>query len=148
MDKILVTTRRAAVRRNLAAPATHGGERGFTLLETTVALLILCFALTGLASLTKSSVRTNAQARYYSAAGALAQQKIEDLRAGGYVTAYSSTANENLTETGLTSGTTLLTRSWTVANGAVAGTKTVAVTVSWTDMHGAHQVLLQSLLAQ
>ena len=123
-------------------------ERGFTLLETTIALLILCFALTGLASLTKSNIQTNAQARYYGAASALAQQKLEDLRAGGYTAAASSTSNESLNEGGETSGTTLFTRSWTVAAGALAGTKNMTATVSWTDALGAHQVQLQTVLSQ
>jgi len=97
-----------------------------------------------LTSMIKLEDKVNRQAEAMKAQ----QQKIEDLRAGGYVAASSSTTNESLTETGLVSEAALFTRSWTVANGAVAGTKSVAVTVSWTDMHGAHQVLLQSLLAQ
>ena len=123
-------------------------DRGFTLLETTVALLILCFALTGLASLTKSNIQTNAQARYYGAAAALAQQKLEDLRAGGYTAAASSTSDESLNESGETTGTTLFARNWTVAAGALAGTKTMTTTVSWTDTLGTHQVQLQTILAQ
>jgi prepilin-type N-terminal cleavage/methylation domain-containing protein len=139
---------RIALPEDFAVQVTTSSERGFTLLETTVALLILAYALTGLAALTSSNVRTNAQARYYSAAGALAQQKMEDLRAVGYTAAASSTSAESLTEIGATSGTTLFTRTWTVANGATSGTKTLSATVAWSDMHGAHQVQLQSLLAQ
>jgi type IV pilus assembly protein PilV len=121
-------------------------ERGFTLLEIAVALVIFFFALTGLAALTKSNVRANAQARYYAAAGDLAQQKLEDLRSGGYTAAASSVSNESLTEYGDTSGTTLFTRSWTVAAGALSNTKTLTVTVSWTDVLGTHQVQMTSIL--
>ena len=121
-------------------------QRGFTLLETAVALIIFFFALTGLASLTKTNVRTNAQARYHAAAGDLAQQKLEDLRAGGYTAAASSGSNESLTEYGDTTGTTLFTRSWTVAAGALSNTKTLTVTVSWTDPLGTHQVQMTSVL--
>jgi Tfp pilus assembly protein PilV len=131
-------------RSSLVVPASR--HRGFTLLETAVALVIFFFALTGLASLTKSNVRTNAQARYYAAAGDLAQQKLEDLRAGGYTAAASSASNESLNETGGTTGTTLFTRSWTVAAGALSNTKTLTVTVSWTDPLGTHQVQMTSIL--
>jgi prepilin-type N-terminal cleavage/methylation domain-containing protein len=129
----------------------HGSprnERGFTLLETTVALLLLAFALAGLASLSRSNIQTSAQARYYSAAGALAQQKLEDLRAGGYTAAASSSSAETLNETGGTTGVTLFSRSWTVAAGALAGTKVMTATVSWNDMQGAHSAQMQTVLSQ
>ena len=127
---------------------TRRRDRGFTLLETTIALMIFCFALTGIASLTKSNVQTNAQARYFGAASDLAQQKLEDLRAGGYTAAASSAANESLNEIGGATGVTLFTRSWTVAAGALANTKTLTSTVSWSDTLGTHQVQMTSILAQ
>jgi prepilin-type N-terminal cleavage/methylation domain-containing protein len=123
-------------------------EAGFTLLEMTVSLLIFAFALTGLASLTKSNIRADAQARYLAVAGDLAQQKLEDLRAGGYTAAASSTSNETLNESGGTTGTTLFTRSWTVATGSLANTKTLTATVSWTDVYGTHSVQMTSILGQ
>jgi prepilin-type N-terminal cleavage/methylation domain-containing protein len=125
---------------------TSCNDRGFTLLETAVALVILLYALTGLSSLTKSNVQSNAQARYFSAAGALAQQKLEDLRAGGYAAAASSGAAESLTETGAANG--LFSRSWTVTPGALANTENMTATVSWSDTLGAHQVQLQTILAK
>ena len=133
-------------RSSHVVPASR--ERGFTLLETAIALVLFFFALTGLAALTKSNVRTNAQARYYAAAADLAQQKLEDLRAGGYTAATSSASNESLTESGATTGTTLFTRSWTVAAGALANTKTLTATVSWTDPLGTQQVQVTSILGQ
>ena len=123
-------------------------DRGFTLLETAIALVILSFALTGLVSLTESVVQSDAQARYYSAGADLAQQKLEDLRAGGYTAAASSAADESLNESGATTGTTLFTRSWTVTAGALANTKNLTATASWTDTLGAHQVQLQTILAK
>src|SRR6266478_10203176 len=123
-------------------------DRGFTLLETAIALVILSFALTGLVSLTESVVQSDAQARYYSAGADLAQQKLEDLRAGGYTAAASWAADESLNESGATTGTTLFTRSWTVTAGALANTKNLTATASWTDTLGAHQVQLQTILAK
>ena len=134
--------------RDIAVKVMPSRNRGFTLLETGVALFILSFALTGLASLTKSNVQSNAQSRYFGAAGALAQQKLEDLRAGGYAAAASSVSAQSLTEAGGATGTTLLSRSWTVTAGALANTKNMTATVSWTDTLGAHQVQLQTILAK
>jgi prepilin-type N-terminal cleavage/methylation domain-containing protein len=123
-------------------------QRGFTLLETFVALVILGFALAGLAMLMIGNVETGREARRMTAAGALAQKKLEDLRAVGYASAASSGTAESLAETGATTGVTLFSRTWTVANGATAGTKDLTVAVAWTDNLGSHQVQLQSKVAQ
>jgi len=128
---------------------TPKNERGFTLLETAVALLLLAYSLTGLAALAKSSIQTNAQARYYSKAAHLAQQKMEDLRAGGYAALTSSVANEALTETGETTGNTMFTRNWSIlllVN--PSNMKVMTVNVSWTDTLGTHQVQLRSMQTQ
>src|SRR5438045_3729109 len=74
----------------------HTKSRGFTLLETFIALVILGFALAGLAMMTIGNMQTGLEARRFSAAGALAQQKIEDLRYTGYAGVVNSTAAEGL----------------------------------------------------
>jgi Tfp pilus assembly protein PilV len=123
-------------------------ERGYALLETLIALVILAFALAGLLMLMLSNVKTGFDARRFTAASALAQQKLEELRAAGYTAAASSTSNETLSEVGTTSGVRPFTRSWTVANVAPAGTKNVSIVVAWSDPQGSHQVQLSSILGQ
>jgi Tfp pilus assembly protein PilV len=123
-------------------------EKGYALLETFIALVILAFALAGLVMLMVGNVKAGFDARRFTAASALAQQKLEDLRAAGYAAAASSTSNETLSETGTTSGVRPFTRSWTVANGALAGTKNVSIVVAWGDQQGSHQVQLSSLFSQ
>lgn len=54
-------------------------ERGFTLIETMVAILILTIGLVGTAALMSSSVNMGAHARYMSTAALLASEKMEDL---------------------------------------------------------------------
>ena len=134
-------------RRNRPVLANAAHSSGFTLVESLIALCILAFGLAGLANLMVGSLKTGREARRFTAAGSLAQQKLEALRGAGYTSAASSASNESLTENGDSAGVTMFTRNWTVANGGTAGTKNVTVTVSWTDDLGAHQVQLQSKMA-
>jgi type II secretory pathway pseudopilin PulG len=120
---------------------------GYTLIETLVALGVLGFALAGLAMLMVGNVQTGWEARRLTAAGALAQQKIEDLRALGYTNAIGSVSEEVLAETGATTGVIPFHRTWTVT-GVDPNPKDVTVTVAWTDALGSHQVQLQSKMAK
>ena len=140
-------------------------QRGFTLLETFVELVILGFVLAGLAMMMFGNILTGREARRFSAASALAAQKMEDLRALGYTAAValgSGADATTLNETGGTTGVTPFTRCWTIADPAtaLAGTKYMTVNVVWTDdipgnapltcgiAAGGHLVQLQSKLAQ
>jgi len=143
-SRIASGRRRIALNKEIGLKLTSRRDRGFTLLETFVALVILGFSLAGLSMLMIGNFQTGREGRRFTAAGALAQQKIEDLRATGYAAAASSATTESLTETGAVSGVTIFSRSWTVANGATAGTKDVTVTLGWSDNFGSHQVQLQS----
>jgi prepilin-type N-terminal cleavage/methylation domain-containing protein len=102
-------------------------ERGFTLIEMMVSILILTIGLVGTAALMSNSVNMGAHARYVSTAALLASEKMEDLdrfpnndpnlSAGGSlaanITGYSdsvqiSTANGNINETTTANGITTL----------------------------------------
>jgi prepilin-type N-terminal cleavage/methylation domain-containing protein len=54
-------------------------QKGFTLIETMVALLVLTVALVGTASLMSTSVNSTARSHYMSTAAMLASEKLEDL---------------------------------------------------------------------
>lgn len=108
-------------------PVKRSGERGFTLIEMMVSILILTIGLVGTAALMSNSVNMGAHARYVSTAALLASEKMEDLdrfpnndpnlTAGGSlaanITGYSdsvqiSTANGNMNETTTANGVTTL----------------------------------------
>jgi prepilin-type N-terminal cleavage/methylation domain-containing protein len=59
------------------------GERGFSLLETLVAVSLLAVSVCALAQLFAIAVRATADARHASMAAALAEQKLEELRRPG-----------------------------------------------------------------
>jgi prepilin-type N-terminal cleavage/methylation domain-containing protein len=108
-------------------PLKRSRERGFTLIEMMVSILILTIGLVGTAALMSNSVNMGAHARYVSTAALLASEKMEDLdrfpnndpnlSAGGSlaanITGYSdsvqiSTANGNINETTTANGITTL----------------------------------------
>jgi type IV pilus assembly protein PilV len=102
-------------------------QRGFTLIETMVAILVLTIGLVGTAALMSQSVNMGAHARFVSTAALLASEKMEDLdrfpdndpnlAAGGSLGAdvanYSdsvqiSSNNGNINETTVSAGATTL----------------------------------------
>ncbi len=122
-----------AIERNKA--------NGFTLVETVMAICVLAVGLLGLATLQITAVNGNASSEYRTEASALIEDKIED-----YLnTPYSGITSGTITESG-TLG--IFTRvSEIVSDSPVAGTKTVTVTVSWTD-YTDHSVALRTIISQ
>ena len=113
-------------RTHAAAPA-RPGERGFTLAETAIALLIMMIASVGVVSLFSYSVKYNAGAKDRELAMAVAQKRMEWLRGIPYDATtravtyrYPTTANPaggglaKTAATGVTETTTSAGRSYTV----------------------------------
>jgi len=125
-------------------------RKGFTLIEVLAALVLLLITLLGLSSLLTTTIQANAYARRMTTATSLAQDKLEEIRNMAYTAVTTGSDSSPLTETGGTGGSgAIYTRSWTVATDSpIAGTKTVTVTVTWTDQMGPHTVQLQTIIAQ
>lgn len=144
----------------------HIRQRGFTLLEALIALVVMAFGMLAIAGLQTTLSRNSDVAKQRSEAVRLAQAKLEQLRAFDGILAASGVAFSYATgvvssaastpET-ISAGTnTTFTRTWTVrrANGLTESTpddleKWVNVTVSWTDRTGEPQrVTLNSVIAR
>ena len=116
-------------------------QKGFTLLEVLISIVILSVALLALAGLQIISIRGNSFGGTMTEAITLAKDKIEDLKrddwdnvVGGRDTPVVHRGNAQIT----------YARNWTVVQG-VNNTREVSVTVSWDN--GNHQVSMATMLA-
>ena len=76
------TGQRPARYAPASAPAGHA--RGFTLIETSIALLVLMIALLGVSSVFIYGITYNSAAHVRTVAMALAQERMEGLREGSF----------------------------------------------------------------
>jgi prepilin-type N-terminal cleavage/methylation domain-containing protein len=113
-------------------------QKGFTLLEVMISIVILSVALLALAGLQIISIRGNSFGGTMTEAVTLARDKIEDLKKDDW----SSVAMGNFADTPVVRGINYA-RNWAVQ--MVGQTKEVIVTVSWDN--GNHQVSLATALA-
>ena len=119
----------------------HHHQRGFTLIEALVSLLVLAFGLLAVAGFQVTLSRNSDVAKQRTEATRLAQEKLEQLRAFPSLTAYgsqmvSSTSGPSGTEETITTNADFK-RSWAVsAAGTVDTGRSIVVTVTWTDRAG------------
>jgi len=117
-----------------------------TVVEVMVGLGLMALAVMGLNSLAISAIRNNLSARLVDNATFLAQQKLEQIKRDGYAAATPGTTTEtNLNAAGSSGGG--YKRTTTIVAGALATTKTVTVTITYTD-NGLRQVSFVTELAQ
>ena len=113
--------------RTRGAAAARPGQRGFTLIETAIALLIMMIASAGIVSLFTYAIQYNAGAKDREMSMAVAQKRLEWLRGIPYDTTnrslayrYPTTANPTsgglaaTSASGVTETATLAGRSYTV----------------------------------
>jgi len=114
-------------------------QRGLTLIEVLIALLIATVGLLGALAMLSTLMRGSAFSRNVSEASALVQSKIEEAQSlAGVSVAPPVPANGAITESGLNAfgqvaGGGMFSRVTTWGVSADAQRRTIQVTVSWAD---------------
>src|SRR5262245_6350525 len=111
-----------------------GSERGFSLLETSIAMVVMFVAVLGSASVFAYSIRNNSGANDRELAMAVAQQKMEQLRSVSFTdSTLNATSNEGTTNSLTRAGRTYTVVTNVVDSNTVNGSPTVkTVTVKAT----------------
>jgi type IV pilus modification protein PilV len=138
-------------------PRAVNRERGFSLIEALIALLVVSFGMLAIASFQFTLARSSDLAKQRTEATRLAQQKMEQLRAYGQVDSSTATPHvvnytddvvSSTTAEVLTSNATF-SRSWIVTANASGTEKWINVMVDWVDRTNAsQQVQLFSVISK
>jgi len=105
-------------------------QKGFTLIEVLIGLLILAVGLLGVAGMQLLSVRGNSSSNHLTQASYVAQERLEFLRGLSLTEAALSTGSPHSEGTTTISGTAFV-RSYTVAS--EGSLKRITYTVTWND---------------
>jgi type IV pilus assembly protein PilV len=118
-------------------------EEGFTLIEIMIALVVMSIGLTALAAVQISAIRGNAFSKRMTTAVSIADGKMEQIKNGSYASIISESATQ------VTQSNMNFTRQVTVTNNSpLANTKTVNVTVSWSEGSKSHTVPITTIVSQ
>jgi type IV pilus assembly protein PilV len=109
------------VRHHIFSKHHRGCCRGFTLIETLIALSIFTIGILAVAALVISSINENALARMVTEATALAEDRLESVQALAY---------EDIVTDQIVDGRYTVT--WNVVeDDIIVGTKSITVVVTW-----------------
>ena len=121
-------------------------ERGFSLIEVMIALVIFSIGILAVAQLQFWNIRNNTTGNITTIATLLARQKMEELKSQADVTTLNSDADADnpIDAAGQAGG--IFTRTWTVSNPLGGSTsRHLAVTVSWSRQGQNRSVVLTSI---
>ena len=118
-------------------------QRGFTLVEVLVAIVLCAVAMVGVIALYRASTNASSFSRHTTEATVLAQAKLEQLRTQTGVVA-STTDGGVIDEMGKTGTGGIFTRTWSVVLTVATNTfHDLTVVVDWVDEGVARSVTLR-----
>ena len=115
----------------LIGPPERTGERGFTLIEVLIALLVLMVGMAGILSLQLTAMKATGFSRHATEASSLAEDKVEDLRTVPLNSARFVNGTDQVDARGIADPAGLYTRTWTITPGT--DTTIINVSVAWTE---------------
>jgi type IV pilus assembly protein PilV len=121
-------------------------NRGFTLIEVLVAMVILSVGLLGTAALITGIINNNQLSNKMSTATVLAQDKMEDIRRLEYSGMPTSDTTTTELYNSITNYSLYKRVTFTDVANPAAGMKTITVTVYWDS--DAHSVELKTILTR
>jgi type II secretion system protein I len=127
------------MRRHLAI----GSEDGFTLIEILITLVIFSVGIMALAGLQVTAIKANAFSKRMTAAIAVAEAKLEQIKD----TPYANVQSESPTQV-VAAGMNFTRQVTVTANSPVPNTKTVQVMVTWTEGSQLHTVPISTIINQ
>lgn len=134
------------MRNKVASTMRESRMSGFSLLELVIAISIFSIGLLAVAGMILTVIDGNRMSKNLTVAVNLAQNKMDSLRSASYADIADETES-NLDENEV-SGSGIFNRATSIEATSTDPTyKTVAVTVSWTDL-SARQVVVKSIIAE
>lgn len=121
-------------------------NKGFTLLEILVAILVLSIGLLGMAALTGGIIHNNKFSKELTTATILAQDQMEEIRRLGYSGTPSTDTDATEDYNSITNYPSYKRVTSTRVNNPAAGMKKATVIVCWDS--DSHSVALQTILAE
>ncbi|HTR55901.1 MAG TPA: prepilin-type N-terminal cleavage/methylation domain-containing protein [Kofleriaceae bacterium] len=106
----------------------RGGDRGFTLVEVMIAVILTSIGAAGMVGLYRVETRSSGYSRHTTEAAVLAEDKMEQIRT---VVTPTTGQDATLDEPGGAPGNGFFTRNWSVTN--AASWIDYNVTVGWTE---------------
>jgi type IV pilus assembly protein PilV len=119
-------------------------EEGFTLIEIMIALVVMSIGLTALAAVQISAIRGNAFSKRMTTAVSIADGKMEQIKNSSYASIISEPSIQ------IPQSNMNFTMQVTVTNNIapLTNTKTVNVTVSWSEGSKLHSVPITTIVSQ
>jgi type IV pilus assembly protein PilV len=118
-------------------------DDGFTLIEVMIALVVMSIGLTALAAVQISAIRGNAFSKRMTTAVSIAEARMEQIKNGSYASIIPESSIQ------VTQSNMNFTRQVAVTNNSpLANTKTINVTVSWSERSKSPSVPITTIVSQ